>query len=481
MNLLPRLLNQTNRFLPSIDLRSLRVRLTLGIATVSTLGMGSVALWTSWKMQQILVSTNKQNIVYVAERLEHEVEIYSQMTYHQAAIQKAINNLSGENLWIWFRGRNGKVTAQSLREADSHFDTLKNLPKIPLKPEVERVNGRYWVLCGAPLQAQGKTLGKIYLAQNITKDQVMLLNVIPSLLIATLISLVIMTVIIAVYIQRSLQPLKYISRTTQAISADRLVDAQIQVEDSAPTEVRELAQTFDQMLVRLNEGWENQRQFVSNVSHELRTPLTVVSGYLQSILRRENNLTEPQREALQIASSEADSTIQLLQELLELARADSGHLRLQMEPVVINHLAEEVIGMAKQYSNRQIHFEANHGKIQVKTDRNRLKQVLINLVDNAIKYSPDDQPVMVKLSQQGEQVKIEVCDRGIGIPLADQARIFERFYRVDEARSRSTGGTGLGLSIVKTLVEGMGGTVHVRSNQQQGSTFTVTLPTTAHN
>ncbi len=144
---------------------------------------------------------------------------------------------------------------------------------------------------------------------------------------------------------------------------------------------------------------------------------------------------------------------------------------------MLNDLIVEVVGMAYKYSDRQIMIESTNQTIEVKADYNRLKQVLLNLIDNAIKYSEADTPVIVKLNQQGEEAIIQVCDKGYGIPLQHQSRIFERFYRVDETRNRSTGGSGLGLSIVKTLVESMGGSVSVRSRLGEGSVFTITLPT----
>ena len=233
-------------------------------------------------------------------------------------------------------------------------------------------------------------------------------------------------------------------------------------------------------LSRLSAAWEQQRQFVSNVSHELRTPLTLVDGYLQSLLRRGVNLTEAQREALEVASDEAKRTIRLLQDLLNLARADSGHLYFHFESFVVNDLVAEVVGMAEQFSNRTIAIEGTL-PIQVRADRDSLKQVLINLIDNAMKYSEPNTLICVRLEQTATQAIIQVSDRGFGINLQQQNRIFERFYRVDEARSRLSGGSGLGLAIVKTLVEGMGGSVTVRSRPGEGSIFTVTLPSIAAN
>jgi signal transduction histidine kinase len=175
-----------------------------------------------------------------------------------------------------------------------------------------------------------------------------------------------------------------------------------------------------------------------------------------------------------------------LQDLLDLARADRGYLHFQLEPLLIADLVAEVVEMAKQYSHREIAIVCGEDLLEASADRNRLKLVLLNLIDNAVKYSPSDTEIKVGVRSFGDRAIVEICDRGVGIPLAQQGRIFERFYRVDEARSRSvspgeslaTGGTGLGLSIVKTLVEGMGGTVTVRSKPGEGSTFGVILPKT---
>ena len=297
----------------------------------------------------------------------------------------------------------------------------------------------------------------------------MFLNLMRSLSIATAIVIGVLTFAIAYYIDYLIRPLKRISQLTETVSADKLSEAHIHLEN-APSEVRELAKTFDQMLIRLSEAWEHQRELLSNVSHELRTPLTIISGYLQSTLRRGENLTEIQKEALTTASSEADRTVQLLQDLLDLARADSGRMHFKLEPIILNDLVAEVVGMTKQYSHHQIYIDLPQELLQIKADANRLKQVLLNLIDNAVKYSERDQPINITIYQEQEQTIIQVRDRGMGISLQQQGRIFERFYRVDEARNRS-GGTGLGLSIVKTLVEGKGGKISLGSKRGKCSCF----------
>ncbi len=462
-----------------IDPFSLQVRLSFGIATVSALGLGSVAMWTSWQMQQILINTHKQSINYIAERFPHDVELYSEMLPVDTGLVKAIDNLTNTHTLLWVKRPDGIIPAKSAAlktPADPTAASLMSLTNTPIKAQVYEVNGRYFVLSSSPLQVKGKALGQLFLAMDISRDQTTFLAVVQSLGIASLLSLLVITVAIALYIQRALQPLRLLSQLAGTISANDLGQARLHL-NYAPTEVRELARTCDMMLDRLSQAWEQQRQFASNASHELRTPLTIVQGYLQSVLRRGSNLTEPQREALETAASEAERTIRLLQDLLDLARAETDKLHLQLESLVLKDLVAEVAVMAQRYSDRVILIEAEASTLQVRADRNRLEQVLLNLIDNALKYSDSSQPVTLKLDQLGSQTIIQVCDKGCGIPLPHQTRIFERFYRVDEARARTTGGYGLGLSIVKTLVDSMGGSVTVRSKLGEGSIFTVTLPT----
>jgi heavy metal sensor kinase len=460
-----------------LDPSSLQFRLTAEIAALFVLGLGSVAIWTSWKMQQILITTHKQNVEYIAGRFPRDIELYSEMLPVKAGLQKTINNVTVPGLLIWVKGSDGKLLAQSASMNSSFTTTteLMSLAEMPLQAQVYKVGQRYLVLCESPVTVKGMMLGKVYMAQDVTQDQRQLIAAIGSLGIVCILATVVMMVLLAFRIRRALQPLQEMSQMAGVISAEGLGEAKLQLRH-APSEVKELAQTFNMMLSRLFDAWEQQRQFVSNVSHELRTPLTVVLGYLQSLLRRSTNLNDYQKEALETAASEADRTVRLLQNLLELARADNGYMHLHLESLLLNDLVVEVAGMTEKFSNRFVMVEAI-GEIEAMADRDRLKQVLINLVDNAVKYSESEQPITLKLECADRQAVIQVCDRGIGIPLQDQSRIFERFYRVDEVRSRSSGGHGLGLAIVKTLVEGMGGTISVQSKPSEGSTFTITLPT----
>jgi heavy metal sensor kinase len=469
---------QVRKIYQKIDPFSLRLRLTVGIALVSALSLGNLALWTSRKMQQVLINNHKENVATIAERLPRDVQIYSEMMPSPTALQKAIDNLTTTNTFLWVKTADNQILAKSnnwnqLSQATT--TELMSLGEMTIKPRINQVGKRYFVLCGGAIPVQGKAVSKLFVIQDVTREQRIFLVMAQSLGVGSVLTIIVMSVAIAFYIKHSLQPLMQLSQMTAVISIADLGQAKLYLEN-APSEVKQLTQTFNMMLARLSQSWEQERQFVSNVSHELRTPLTIVHGYLQSVLRRQTNLTDIQREALEIAASEAERTIRLLQDLLDLARADSGYLQFRIEKCVLNDLIIEVAGMAEKYSDRQITIDAKINTIVVQADYNRLKQVLLNLIDNAVKYSEPNTPITLKLDQQAQAAVIQVCDQGYGIPLQHQLRIFERFYRVDEARTSSIGGCGLGLSIVKTLVEGMGGNVTVRSRLEEGSTFTISLP-----
>ncbi len=474
----------------AVNPKSLQFRLTASIAGLIAVGLTSVAVWTSWKMQRILISSHKQKIVDISDRIADDVVLYQQdeMFTLQKSIDKAINNRSGRNLLLWVNDSQKNLVAMSANmsgPAWQRFEspsTLATTFRDSIVPKVYHIQGRDFVACHSPLMVRNQQLGTLFVAQDITEDQRKFTASVQSLALASSVAIVLITLALTWYVHRSLRSLSQMDLMTKAISPDDLGTAKVEI-DNAPSEIQELTETFNRMLDRLSEAWhvqqhatERQREFVSNVSHELRTPLTIVRGYLQSIQRRGDNLTEMQREALEISSAEADLTIQLLQDLLCLARADDGYMPYHLETLILNDVAVEVVNMADKFNQRQIDLEFESPLIPVFADAKRLQQVLVNLVENAIKYSATTEPVTVKLEQREDSALIHVCDRGEGIPLKQQSRIFERFYRLDEARARCTGGVGLGLSLVKTFTEGMGGQVSVLSAEGEGSTFTVTLP-----
>ncbi|EAE4077362.1 cell wall metabolism sensor histidine kinase WalK [Listeria monocytogenes] len=226
---------------------------------------------------------------------------------------------------------------------------------------------------------------------------------------------------------------------------------------------------------------ENVRsEFVTNVSHELKTPVTALKGFAETLLDGAMYDEVLLKKFLTIIKEESDRLHRLIMDILALSRIEQNPVAENVELVdvdeVIEQSARTIFEMATEKNIRVTIPEKTSAYVMIETDRDKLQQIVINLLSNAINYTPVDGKVEVKLIEQEAEVIIEVTDNGIGIPAKDIDRVFERFYRVDKARSRHSGGTGLGLSIVKHLVENCGGRIEVESQEEVGSTFRVTLP-----
>ncbi|EBH4250031.1 cell wall metabolism sensor histidine kinase WalK [Listeria monocytogenes] len=226
---------------------------------------------------------------------------------------------------------------------------------------------------------------------------------------------------------------------------------------------------------------ENVRsEFVTNVSHELKTPVTALKGFAETLLDGAMYDEVLLKKFLTIIKEESDRLHRLIMDILALSRIEQNPVAENVELVdvdeVIEQSARTIFEMATEKNIRVTIPEKTSASVMIETGRDKLQQIIINLLSNAINYTPVDGKVEVKLIEQEAEVIIEVTDNGIGIPAKDIDRVFERFYRVDKARSRHSGGTGLGLSIVKHLVENCGGRIEVESQEEVGSTFRVTLP-----
>ena len=219
-----------------------------------------------------------------------------------------------------------------------------------------------------------------------------------------------------------------------------------------------------------------RRDFVANVSHELKTPLTAIRGFAETL---RGDVPEPQRDQyLDVIQRNAERLASLIEDVLTLSRIEGGRLPSDAAAVDVVRIAESLVrDMAPQLSQSGVTVEiGKKGSPLAWADRRSVEQILTNLLDNAAKYSDDGSRIAIRIEEHGSQLRVEVADQGVGIPTEDLPRIFERFYRVDKARSRDLGGTGLGLAIVKHLAQSQGGEVTVASALGEGSTFTVTLP-----
>ena len=220
-----------------------------------------------------------------------------------------------------------------------------------------------------------------------------------------------------------------------------------------------------------------RKEFVANVSHELRTPLTTVKSYTETLIDGAIDDREIAIQFLSVMEKEADRMTTLVQDLLELSRIDNKQMQLDMRPLDLKEIVKETIEAQKIHIEKKGHriiYEADEAMTyNMIGDSARIRQILHNILSNAIKYSIDPGTIHVKLYKNPNIITLQVKDTGIGIAKPDLERIFERFFRVDKARSRSQGGTGLGLSIVKEMVELHHGKISITSKPGKGTTVTV--------
>ena len=218
-------------------------------------------------------------------------------------------------------------------------------------------------------------------------------------------------------------------------------------------------------------------ELLSTVSHELRTPLGSIKGYATTLLEHEGLISrEERREFLEIIDSESDRLDELIRNLLDMSRLEAGVLRIDPEPTDLSDTLQECAQRVRRLTDRhRIVTEWDCGRL-VDVDKNRVKQVLNNLLENAVKYSPDGGEILATGRIHGGALELSVADQGVGIPTRDLHRVFDRFHRVEGEISKRVGGTGLGLAICKRLVEAHHGRIWVESRLGKGSTFFFTLP-----
>jgi heavy metal sensor kinase len=277
---------------------------------------------------------------------------------------------------------------------------------------------------------------------------------------------------------RVLAPVDQMTTAAQRIGAERL--AERLEETGTGDELDRLATTLNAMLSRLDDAFRQIRQFSADASHELQTPLTILKGELEVALRSPRS-PEAYQHILESALEEIDRIAVLVDGLMLLARADAGVLRMDHQPVELHQLIHEVYGHTKVLADTQS-VTLSLGTLEpvvIQGDYERLRRLLLNLIDNGIKYTPAGGQVTLALRRCDKWVLLDVTDTGIGLFPAEQDRIFQRFYRTDSARNQGASGSGLGLCIAYSIATAHGGTIDLESTPGQGSTFTVRLPLTA--
>lgn len=300
---------------------------------------------------------------------------------------------------------------------------------------------------------------------------------------AVVVGLVISAALSFILSKTLLQPIIGMTKAAEAI-ADGDFSRKLDVESD--DEIGILADTFNNMASQLKATLEEikksealRREFVANVSHELRTPLTSIRTYAETLTDTQDLPKEREIDFLHVILNESDRMTHIVEDLLELSRLDAGSTKLNIEEFSLAQSVQNVFDAIVLEAKRRGHtitLAAAESLPMISGDRARIEQVLINILTNAIKYTPDGGTIQVVSGKTGRKAWVEIRDNGIGIPEEDLPRLFDRFYRVDKARSRESGGTGLGLSIAREIIIRHGGDIKIGSTPGSGTTVTVLLP-----
>jgi signal transduction histidine kinase len=356
--------------------------------------------------------------------------------------------------------------------ADQPFDRGALLRNIPVYREVQAGNQRLRVV-SVPLVRNDRRVATLQVAVNLSVVDAARIGLTNTLAVIWGVAILISGNAAWLTLGQTLKPLKVITETAEQIN--RADDLSRRIPYSGPDdEIGSLVESFNQTLERLEVLFTSQQRLLADVSHELRTPLTVIKGNVD-LMRRMKSLDD---ESLTSIDQEAGRLSRLVGGLLLLAQAESGKLALVEKPVELDLLVTEVFQEMSVLAGSKVRLHLNEiDQVIVNGDRDRLKQVFINLVANAIQYTPPGGEVFLSLEKIKVQARLICRDTGPGIPAEDLPHIFERFYRAEKSRTRSkTTGFGLGLSIANWIVERHGGRIEVNSKEGQGTAFAIWLP-----
>lgn len=377
-------------------------------------------------------------------------------------------------LQIWDTQGKLKVSSVNISRLGKSLDPIGLRVQQPIFEDTKLNNASLRVL-SVPLVIDGRKMAVLQVGTNRGIVDILQNILVSALAIAMLISVTLAGLAGWLSTGQVLGPLEKVTKAAMNITNADDLSRRIPDPGEEKNEIGVLIEAFNQTLDRLEYIFNRQKRFMADVSHELRTPLTVIKGNV-GLLRM---MKKPDEESLTSIETEVDRLTRLVGDLLLLAQAEAGKLEMSLDPVELDTLVLEVIQQSKILAGNQVSLKITEiDQIVVTGDRDRLKQVFINLIANAVKFTPPGGEVLVAIKKNGGQCQTVISDSGPGIDPKDLPHVFERFYRGDKARTRSADGSsyGLGLSIAYWIIKNHGGRIDVKSKVGAGSTFSVWLP-----
>ena len=333
---------------------------------------------------------------------------------------------------------------------------------------------RHLVVQNSAIVIDGSTKAYLQVVNDMEIEYAFLKVVLMTIAIADIVGIIISIFVGYIVSKKMLKPIDKMNRTAKEISICDL-HKRIEIGES-DDELSRLAKTFNEMIERLELSFEKQNRFVSDASHELRTPIAVIRGYIDLIDRWGKGDEVVLQECVEAIKSETRDMSDLVERLLFLARSDTGQLKINKEEFDLSEIIQELILESNLIAPEQPISSAIKENTFIVADRKLIKQAFRAIIDNSTKYSPNHEEIHISSEIDDEEMRIYVEDSGIGIPPEMIPNIFQRFYRVDSARTRETGGTGLGLPIVELIISANNGEISIESEVGKGTVVCITLP-----
>lgn len=359
-----------------------------------------------------------------------------------------------------------------LQKLKLEANNLKKSKIIGLNLNSDNIKRKYSVIKIEREIAKSKF--EVYVLRDITSENTLFYRLMIVSGIVILVGLLIIYITSKYLSKRVLKPINAIINSARIINAKNLSE---RIPDSkSGDELERLSKILNQMLNRLETSFYNQSKFVSDASHELRTPLTIIKGYAAIIKKRK--LTNPEifEESIDSIINEVDNMLNLIEKLLFLARGERNKINSAFKEVRINDMIEQIYTEAKISNKKHNYKIVKNDECILNIDETLLKQAIRTILENSMKYSEEGSTIYISSEIVKKEVIITIRDEGIGISEEDQERVFERFYRIDESRTKSTGGTGLGLAIVSRIIEIHSGRINVKSQLNVGTEIQLILP-----
>ena len=341
--------------------------------------------------------------------------------------------------------------------------------------EIYTYDQEYVMYAGLPIVDHNSTLGALFISASVDDMLTEVERIMERLLVIFSISVLVSIFVSMIFARIVSKPIEKLTDSVRHITMGKY---DTKVEITGKDEIGALGNAFNLMTTKLFQVEERRKKFVSNVSHELRTPMTSMKIVSDTLLSTPHWDESVYREFLQDINAEIDRLNNIIDSLLYLVRIEKDDLELNYSMTYVNYLLEWVIKTIMPIAKKkgiQVTLETS-SKVQFLLDQEKMQQCLLNIIGNAVKYTQEGGSVKVALSEFKTDILIQISDNGMGIPAKDVPFLFDRFYRVDEARVRKTGGTGLGLSIAQQIVQLHQGEINVESEEGEGTTVSIILP-----